>query len=207
MPRQTLSAVGIVLSRGITAGGYERLNVLSAEHGLLGVMHRQSSSTKVGPAPDLFDHCQLELDSRSGGAWFLREYTLDRRYSGLGVHYEALEAASVWAKLLLANAPSMDGTESLFALSLKALDAWERGENASAVLIKTLFVFARDEGLPVSQEWLAGLPADLRETVSNVLRKPLGGADADAVDAAALSSVPTGMIEWMCGNHHIIHPR
>ncbi|MFA5257210.1 MAG: hypothetical protein WC360_03590 [Opitutales bacterium] len=204
MPRKTLSATGIVLVRELTAGGFERLRILTAE-ALLGVMRRPGHSAKAAVAPDLFDLCTVELDARSGGAWFMREYTLEHRYSGIGASYETLAAASQWARLILTNAPSMDGTAAPFEISLKALDAWERGAPAQVVLLKALFLFAKAEGLPVREEWLAQLPPDERRAVSAALGTPLD--ESAGADAAVLTAMPGLMTEWMCESHHILKPR
>jgi len=206
MPRMTQSATGIVLAKELTAGGFERMRILTAET-LLVVMRRPGKSVGGGDAPDLFDLCTVELDARGGGAWFVREYSLERRHSGIGARYETLAAASAWARLLLTNAPSMDGTASLFEVSLKALDAWERGAPAQVVLLKALFLFARDEGLPVREEWLVQLLPAERDAAAAALRTPLDESSGTDANADIIAALPERMTEWMCNSHHIMMPR
>jgi hypothetical protein len=209
MARATLSASGFVLSRSATAGGYERLGVICGEAGFLHLMRRPDASPKGGSQPDLFDHCAVQLESRQGGAWFVREYEVLRRYNGIGARYEALVAAGDWARLALANAADVESTEGLFGITAKLLDALDRGAQPQATLLKALFLFARNEGLPASEEWLRELPAVQRETAMIILVKPLAELDEKAVSgvqAADIAALADNITKWMCQNHHIVAP-
>jgi hypothetical protein len=209
MPQGTLSSAGFILSREPTAGGYERLGVLSKENGYLRVMRRPSSKIGSGSAPDLFDLCAVTLEARQGGAWFLREYEVLKRFSGIGGRYEALEAASMWAGLASANAPELESCAVLFDITAKLLGAIDQGASSHAALLKALYLFARSEGLPVREDWLVNLPALQRKTAEEVLHLPLDEVAASAVSnafAEEQAALCGNMILWMCRNHNIVPP-
>ena len=207
MPRATLSATGIILARGTTAGGYEKLSLLSGENGLVRIMRRQSASQKNVTLPDIFDLCSVSLEGKQGGAWFLQEYTALRRFAGLGAHYPALEAASLWARLMLANAGDVESAAGLFNITLKALDAWDKGAEPSAVRLKALYLFARDEGLPAREEWLSGLPEARRNVAELALRTPLDAIQTDADNCAEVMALADSLTRWLCESQYIIPPR
>lgn len=206
MPRVSQSAVGIVMGRSPTAGGYERIELLTDGGGLLPLMRRPGAAKGV-TQPDLFDLCAVELESRSGGAWFIKEYIVTRRFGGLGERYGALVAASAWSRLVLSNAASVESTSFLYNVSLLSLDALEKGAEPSAVRLKALYLFARDEGLPAREDWFAGLSASRRTLAAEVLKIPLESFDAEKMDTAEVAALADGIEKWMCAEHHIVPPR
>lgn len=201
-----MSVSGVVVGRSPTAGGYERLELLTDGNGLLSLMRRPGAKNAV-TQPDLFDLCEVRLEARSGGAWFLREYVLLRRFAGLGSRYGALVAASEWGRLVLANAHSVESTALLYSVTVRALDAWERGVEPSAVRLKALYLFARDEGLPVREDWFAGLSEDRKGVAASVMNTPLDSLDPGSVDASVLDALAASLEKWMCGEHYIVPPR
>ncbi|HNX04351.1 MAG TPA: hypothetical protein PKI32_02555 [Opitutales bacterium] len=200
-----LTVEGIVLTRALSAGGFDRLAVLTQERGLVHVMRRVATSSKAGTVPDLFDSASLVLTERRADAFFLSEYTLVRRRTGIGARYGLLAAASKWAGFVAANAGELETTQKLCEISTKLLDALEEGTAPGTALFKALFLFAKSEGLPVRGEWLAGLSAAGRETAERLLSTPLGeiAGDGDAEGGAFAESV----LRWMCGFHDILPPR
>ena len=52
--------------------------------------------------------------------------------------------------------------------------------------LKSLYLFARDEGYPVKQEWLPSLAAADREVAASALNRPVGAQDADPADVARI---------------------
>ena len=77
-------------------------------------------------------------------------------------------AAAEISRLFLNNGSHILEPQTLFALLLKSLDAMEHG-SPQAVRIKTLFVFAQQEGLPVKQAWLPELDIGLRKQAEVIL--------------------------------------
>lgn len=202
MGAQNLSATGIVLARRDTAGGFERLDVLTAAHGLLVCMRRPSR--RAGQTlPDLFDEAVMELEARSGNAWFVRDYSVERRHPGIGTNYATLREAAAWSRFVLANAPHMDDLEPLHALTRQALGAWEAGRNPEAVHLKALFLFGREEGLPVKEQWLRELGEEERAEAAHILSTPTGDLDAAAAGAGVLAS---SLRRWFAEQHHVVDP-
>jgi hypothetical protein len=200
-----LSAQGILLAREETPGGYERLHLLAAGQGPLKLMRRPSSKPGATILPDLFDLASVELESRQGGAWFVREYTLLRRHTGIGASYPALSAAARWSALVLANAPHMEDCDSLYDISLKLLDALERGGHPEAMLLKSLFLFARSEGLPVSEDWYQNLGPEMKAAAAGALNRPASEGLPETV-AEAVPALADSLTRWMTGEHHIVAP-
>jgi hypothetical protein len=209
MTRDTLSASGYVLSRDLTVGGYERIGVLSADEGFLRVMRRLSAKTAVEQVPDIFDHCAINLRSRQGGAWFLSEYEVLRRYSGIGAKYDALDAASTWAALASANAPELESCAALCEISAKLFDSLDRLAPPQPALLKAIYLFAKSEGLPAREEWLVGLINKQRKTAETVLRLPLDEAASAASNSITedVTALNRDIVEWMCRNHDMVPPR
>jgi hypothetical protein len=59
------------------------------------------------------------------------------------------------------------------SLVRQALASFASGARPDLVWFKSLYLFARDEGYPVKQEWLPSLPATLRAQAEHALRTPL----------------------------------
>lgn len=208
MAAETLSVEAIVFACDLSSGGYLRLTLLTRDSGLLRAMRRVSSKEgSCGNSPDLFDVCAVELDRRSGRAWFVREYVPQRRHSGLGSRYEALQTAARWSRLVTANASSMETTDGVYALTVRFLDALDRGALPEAALLKTLFLFARDEGLPAREEWFRSLPAAQAELARNVLETPLDALQPDDSCRGAITGLADGIERWMCTSYYIAAPR
>ena len=203
MGARHMSITGVVLARRETSGGFERLDILTASHGLLHCMRRLGKRQEQ-TLPDLFDGCECELESRGGDACFVVEYTVSRRRQGIGASYPALREASAWARLVLANAPHMESTAPLHALTVQALDAWETGRHPEAVHLKVLYLLGRDEGLPVKEQWLRELPPPDRARAQEVLATPLGDLDEEAVGTGALVG---SLRSWLANQHHLVDPQ
>lgn len=202
MNRAHLSLEGVLMARRETAGGFERLDFITAGEGLVSGMRRLSrKSTQT--LPDLFDHCTCELEGRSGNAWFVHEYQVVRRHGGIGQHYATLREASAWARFVLANAPHMDSTAQLHTMTLQALDAWDRGGPPEVVHLKALYLVGRDEGLPVKEQWLRDLPAPLRQAATTALGTP--AQDLQEVPPQTEDLV-VSLRRWLADMHHLVDP-
>jgi recombinational DNA repair protein (RecF pathway) len=173
MSAQLLPTTAVVLDREGRGESWLRLALFAREHGVLHAQQRRSrraAATTV--ALDLFDEVRTTLESRNQGqTWFVREAEPLRRRPRLGASYSALQAACRFARVLLLNPLHEDGREAAYALLQRALDAWETGVRPDAIYGKSLFLFARDEGYPVREEWLAQLDRDDRATMNRILRE------------------------------------
>ncbi|MDQ8179858.1 hypothetical protein [Pelagicoccus sp. SDUM812005] len=177
MPAEKLIvANAIVLKLSPSGEKFTQVRLLSAERGLLSVLRRNRS--KSNPfSLDLFDEGEAQVDLKPGESannGFLTDFTVSKKRIGLGKSYAALQAASWLSGLLLANPMHEDELgEETYRLALRALDSLSDGAPPHSVLLKTLYVFARDEGYPVLADWASKLPLALSEKVTHILNTPL----------------------------------
>ncbi|MDQ8186942.1 hypothetical protein [Pelagicoccus sp. SDUM812002] len=177
MPAEKLIvADAIVLKLTPTGETFTQVRLLSSERGLLSVLKRNRTKGQ-GYAVDIFDQGEAHVDFKSGenaNNGFLTEFTVSRKRTGLGKSYAALQAASWISNLLLANPSHEDELgEETFNLTARALDSLSNGAPPQAVLLKSLYVYARDEGYPVLADWSHKLPTELSSKVTGILNTPL----------------------------------
>jgi hypothetical protein len=175
VPGPTLQTDALVLLKQPPADAFQAFTVFSAEHGALPVLQRlPKKSAPASVALDLFDDVALLLESSNQGrTWFVRESRLMTRHGGIGRRYESLQFASTLAALVARNAVSDESRAPVAALLRTAFTAFAESARPDLVYFKSLYRFARDEGYPVKQEWLAGLPAAQRALAGNLLATPL----------------------------------
>ena len=205
MSAPTLATDFHVLDRTAGAEGWTRLTVFSASDGRLECMQRLSSrpSAKVPPL-DLFDHVRASLETRNQGrTWFVREAVPLRRRTGLGTSYEALTHACRFARVLARTPVHDESRQAVVALLERALDAWETAARPDAVYFKSLFLLARDEGFPVRESWIRGLPAGERTTVEAVLRQPAAAQESAAADVRRISHL---LEDYLAHEHDFVFP-
>ncbi len=177
--RKVLVREAIVLKIAPTGETYLQIRLLSPDFGLLSLLQRRSSKKQV-PTLDLFDQgeaaADLKPDEQNG---FLNDFTLERRRSGIGRSYSILQAAARLSSFLAANPVHQENMASTFTLAEKALDALDAGLPTEPILFKTFFVYCRDEGYPVVEEWARQLPSSLAIEVRRILKSPLAELDAN----------------------------
>lgn len=167
-----------VLSRADHAGDHVMLTCFSPDDGLFTALLRPPRGAKIdtAPAPDLFDRLALSLEhgrGSSAGPWFVKEHRLLVRHSAIGADYERLAGASRLARLVLKNPVAEDARSAIDALLAQAFAAFARpAARPELVYFKSLYRLARDEGLPLKQDWLPGLPAGDRALVAAALNQP-----------------------------------
>ena len=167
---------------------FQTFGLFSPEHGNLLALQRvprKPSPTHV--APDLFDAVSVMLESSNQGrTWFVREVRVAKRRSGIGRSYDALRFASALAAVISRNPVHEESRGNVARMLGTALDALASGARPDAVHLKSLYVFARDEGYPVTQEWLPSLGTEDLAVARAVLNRPLGAQDSPAADVARL---------------------
>jgi hypothetical protein len=188
VPGQTLTTDAFVIERRPPTDAFQAFGLFSAEHGNLLAMQRvprKASATHV--APDLFDEVSAMLESSNQGrTWFVKEVRITTRRSGIGRSYDALRFASALASVVSRNPVHEESRGSVARMLGTALDALASGARPDAVHLKSLYLFARDEGYPVQQEWMPSLsPADLA-VARAVLNRRLDAQDSAAADVARL---------------------
>ena len=124
--------------------------------------------------------------SNQGRTWFVKEIRMTTRRSGIGRSYDALRFASALASVISRNPVHEESRENVARLLRTALDAIASGARPDVVHLKSLYLFARDEGYPVKQEWLPSLGASDAAAARGVLNRRLDAQDATAADVARL---------------------
>lgn len=205
MPGQTLTTDAFVIERRPPTDAFQAFGLFSAEHGNLLAMQRvprKPSATHV--APDLFDEVSAMLESSNQGrTWFVKEIRITTRRSGIGRSYDALRFASALASVVSRNPVHEESRANVARMLGTALDALASGARPDAVHLKSLYLFARDEGYPVQQEWMPSLsPADL-SVARAVLNRRLDAQDSAAADVARLR---TSLEAYLGSSTEIIIP-
>ncbi len=177
-----------MIERRPPTDAFQAFGLFSAEHGNLLAMQRvprKASPSHV--APDLFDEVSAMLESSNQGrTWFVKEIRISTRRSGIGRSYDALRFASALASVISRNPVHEESRGNVARMLRTALDALASGARPDAVHLKSLYLFARDEGYPVKEEWLPSLsPADLA-VARAVLNRRLDAQDSAAADVARL---------------------
>jgi recombinational DNA repair protein (RecF pathway) len=186
---QSYSVDAFVLGKKPPADAFEMLTVFSCDHGAQTAFQRLSRKTSGHLAHlDLFDEVSLVLESSAQGGTgrFVKEARLITRYSEIGRNYDALRFASLLATLVARNAVPDESRAAVYALLRQAFSAFAHTARPDIVYFKSLYLFARDEGYPVKQEWFPTLPAIDRETVATVLNAPVSTQTAASDDVTRL---------------------
>ena len=203
MPSQSLQTDGFVLLKRPAADAYQSYNVFSAAEGSLLVLQRVvKRPTAIDVTLDLFDEVTLGLESSNQGrTWFIKEARLITRHANLGRSYETLRFASNLAGLVARNQVDADSREAVAHLLRVAFSALAAGSRPELVYFKSLYVFARDEGYPLKQQWFPTLsPAD-QTTVATLLNRPLAEQGATPEEVARLQN---RLEQYLSGHTDII---
>ena len=170
------------------ADAFQTFGLFSAEHGNLVALQRvprRPSPSHV--SPDLFDEISAMLESSNQGrTWFVKEVRIATRRAAIGGSYDALRFASALVSVIGRNPVHEESRENVARLLRTALDAFCAGVRPDAVHLKSLYIFARDEGYPVKQEWLPSLPKDDLVVATSVLNRRLGEQDSGAAHVARI---------------------
>jgi hypothetical protein len=175
VPGQTLTVDAFVIEKRPPSDAFQTFGLFSEDHGNLLALQRvprRPSSSHV--APDLFDEVSAMLESSNQGrTWFVKEVRIACRRAGIGRSYDALRFASAFAAVISRNPVHEESRPSVAQLLRTALDAFGAAGRPDIVHLKSLYLFARDEGYPVKQEWLTSLSADDLGVATGVLNRRL----------------------------------
>jgi len=188
VPGQTLTTEAFVIEKRPPTDSFQSFTLFSPEHGNLLALQRvpkKSSPTHV--APDLFDDVAVMLESSNQGrSWFVKEVRIANRRTTIGRSYEALRFASALVAVVGRNPVHEESRENVGLLLRTALDAFAAGVRPDVVHLKSLYLFARDEGYPVKQEWLPSLGAADAATAAAVLNRRVGEQEAAPAEVARI---------------------
>jgi len=184
VPGLTLTTEAFVIERRPPSDAFQTLGLFSAEHGNLLALQRipkKPSATHV--TPDLFDEISVSLDSSNQGrTWFIREARIVTRRASIGRSYDSLRFASALASVIRRNPVHEESRAGVGRLLRTAFDAFGSAARPDVVYLKSLYLFARDEGYPVKQEWLPSLPASDRAVATQALGRRLGEQESAGAD-------------------------
>lgn len=188
MPGQTLTTEAFVIEKRPPSDAFQTLGLFSSEHGNLVALQRVPRKPSASHlSPDLFDEVSAMLESSNQGrTWFVKEIRIGTRRAGIGRSYQALLFASALASVISRNPVHEESRENVARLLRTAFDALALGSRPDAVHLKSLYLFARDEGYPVKQEWLPSLGAADRAVAQAVLNRRLDAQDSTTAEVARL---------------------
>ena len=170
------------------ADAFQTFGLFSADYGnLLAIQRVPKRTSSAHVSPDLFDTVSAILESSNQGrTWFVREIRIVARRAAIGRSYDALRFASALVAVISRNPVHEESRPNVEQLLRTALDAFGEAERPDIVHLKGLYLFARDEGYPVKQDWLPSLPAADRAIATAVLNRRLSEQDSTAADVARL---------------------
>jgi len=160
-------------------------------------------SKTASSRPDIFDQAAVQLEIPAAGTvhsnfYFLREYKVLHRHTGLGKSYAALEAAAGLARLIAHNAEHFETCAPVYELCRKALEALENGAPPEAVRLKAMFLLADNEGYAAREQWLPELPVADQAIAFAVLSRPTSeAASLDTEAAARLPKLRVAFERWL----------
>ena len=205
MPGQTLNADAFVIEKRPPTDAFQGFGLFSAEHGNLLALQRipkRASSPHV--VPDLFDEVSALLESSNQGrTWFVKDLRISTRRTSIGRSYDALRFASALAAIISRNPVHEESRENVALLLRTAFDAFAASERPDVVHLKSLYVFARDEGYPVKQEWIPSLGEGDQALATGLLNRPVAGQNAAPAEVARLRR---SLEDYLGGNTEIVIP-
>lgn len=205
MPAPTLATEAFVLLKRPPSEAFQSFTAFSAEHGALIILQRIPKKVATTAVLDLFDEASLLLESSNQGrTWFVKEARLLARPSGIGRSYEALRLAADFTALIARNPVHEDSRQPVAALLRTALAAFATGVHPAVVHFKSVFCFARDEGYPVKQDWLATLPAELRAEAEHLLHTPLADLATTTAERPLLKILTHRLSDYLRGHTEIL---
>jgi hypothetical protein len=205
VPGQTLTTGAFVLDRRPPSESFETLGLFSAEHGNLTALHRvprKPSASHV--SADLFDEVAAVLESSNQGrTWFVRELRIAERRPGIGRSYESLALASALAAVIWRNPVHEESRPAVERLLRSAFAAFAEKGRPDIVYLKSLFLFARDEGYPVREEWMPSLGPAERALAESAIARPV---DSSAVPPAGAALLRRSLEDYLRSSTEIIVP-
>lgn len=176
--KKGLSTEGLILDKNTSGESHWRYTLFSPQHGRILCLQRKSRKPKQQTTIDLFDIGQFQLElPDQGTATFIKDFQLIHRFSQLGKSYSALTRASEFAHIVSNNLQHAEHFTTLYQLCQRTLSALEEAHHPTATLIKSLYLFARDEGYPIKEDWYTHLPTDEQKCAALIINTPLAKLD------------------------------
>lgn len=180
-----------ILGRAVHGEKFWRITALSAEDGAFSCLIRQATKKAGTIVPDLFDEAEILLERPKAGTdapRFAKEYALIARRTGISGDYSALVYASRLATVLAKNAFPPDARAAVFSICGNAIAAFSEKPRKDAVYFKSLWLLARECGLPAREDWFESLPYNDKLCAARTLKTPLDAIDVPARDVERMIS-------------------
>lgn len=174
MASPEISTFAISLGSEPRGDKYLAHRLYTQHQGPLTALVRRSTKPEKQIPIDLFDEGEFRIELKPGSySGFLKDAQITRKRRKLAERYEAFEMAARLANVLLSNPVSGDSIDDSFDILTKGLDSWENGLNPQATYLKCLYLYCRQEGYPVKEEWAARMPEPERLSATRILNLPL----------------------------------
>lgn len=194
---------GIVLQKLPRGEGGIVFKIFSKSEGIVAVYKRISQKT-ASFLPDYFDEvCFAVKQRREGSMLFASDCEILARRTELAKNYSSYECASRLALCCIRNASYLEDFGSLYKAFEASLNALLAGAKAEACEIKFMYIFARDEGYAIREDFFANLDLKERELFKNVLLTPLSELKFANENIANLLKK---MLLWIAENTDIAVP-
>lgn len=167
---------GIVLSRDPAGDRFLRIRIFDRTEGLSAALFPvPAKGNKKSSPPDLFDvvECILKPVKAESSIPFVLDFKRVHSFRELASKPIFFITASEIARFYLNNGSHLLDPAPHLKLLYSSLDSFSRVKAPKVVLLKLYFRFAREEGLPVRESWLAGLPSDLHDDALEILKLPV----------------------------------
>jgi hypothetical protein len=188
---------GIVLSRDPAGERFLRIRIFDQVLGLKAALFSlPGKSTQKSIPPDLFDdvNCLLNPNHTQLSIPFVTDFQRAFSYRALAIDPLIFLTASQIARFYLINGDHLLEPAPRLKLLRSSLDSFQRAQVPQVVLLKLLYCFARDEGLPVRESWLAGLPRRLSLHAQEVLGLPV---DRAMIELSVINEILESLRNWM----------
>ncbi|MFL3659130.1 MAG: hypothetical protein ACJ07L_13905 [Opitutales bacterium] len=174
MPTPEIVTHAIALGHEPRGETYTAYRLLSIERGTVTGLIRRSKKPNAQLNIDLFDEGEFRIDLKPGSfSGFIKDAQIERKRTQLARNYDAFKAAARFANLIVSNPAYDENIIGIFELLNKGLNAWENNSNPHATYFKCLYLYCRQEGYPVKEEWAQRLPKKEKPFVAQVLNRPL----------------------------------
>ena len=174
MPTPEIATHAIALGHEPRGETYTAYRLLSIERGTVTGLIRRSKKPNAQLNIDLFDEGEFRIDLKPGSfSGFIKDVQIERKRTQLARNYDAFKAAARFANLIVSNPAHDENIIGIFELLNKGLNAWENNSNPHATYFKCLYLYCRQEGYPVKEEWAQRLPKKEKPFVAQVLNRPL----------------------------------
>jgi recombinational DNA repair protein (RecF pathway) len=192
---------GLVLARESTGEHFQKLTLLTVEHGLQVALMRKSNGQSA-MVPDLFDTAEFSLEIPKGtGAQFIKQYRVVHREPNLGKDYTRFMAACRFAIILTKNSMPAESTNDVYALCQKSLNAFAQRPRPDATLFKALWQLARKEGFAVREHWLAHLSTAEQKNATAILNQTL---DTQETPINTVEHLTRHLEQWLSNECHFV---